>query len=88
MKNIPLQVNIEGQGSKVNTDWLAIMATLKKRGLSQLELESVYCEVNAGMLVTTRGLTLARWVPLESSNGIIKEVTTLSSQQSPSLVTV
>ncbi|WP_298770462.1 hypothetical protein [uncultured Shewanella sp.] len=86
MKNIPLQVNIEGQGTKVNTDWLAIMATLKKRGLSQLELESVYCEVNAGMLVTTRGLTLARWVPSESLNGIIKEGS-LPSQESPNLVT-
>ena len=86
MKNIPLQVNIEGQGSKVNTDWLAIMATLKNRGLSQLELASVYCEVNAGMLVTTRGLTLARWTPLESLNGIIKE-TTFYSQESYSLVT-
>lgn len=75
MKNIPLRVNIEGQGSKVNTDWLAIMATLKKRGLEQDELASVYFDLNAGMRVTTRGLSLAKITMTENLEGIIKEPT-------------
>ncbi|MCL1124490.1 hypothetical protein [Shewanella surugensis] len=75
MKNIPLRVNIESQTSKVNTDWLAIMATLKKRGLEQDELASVYFDLNAGMRVTTRGLSLAKITMTENLEGIIKEPT-------------
>ncbi|MBW8183381.1 MULTISPECIES: hypothetical protein [Shewanella] len=73
MKNIPLQVNIEGQDSTVDTDWLAIMATLKKRGLSQSELSTIYQELSAGMRVTTRGLTLAEIKPSIALDGIIRE---------------
>ena len=73
MKNIPLRVNIESQTSKVNTDWLAIMATLKKRGLEQDELASVYFDLNAGIRVTTRGLSLAKITMTENLEGIIKE---------------
>ena len=75
MKNIPLQVNIEGKDSTVDTDWLAIMAILKKRGLAQSELSNVYLELSAGMRVTTRGLTLAEIKPSASLNGIIRETT-------------
>ncbi|WP_394205078.1 hypothetical protein [Shewanella waksmanii] len=73
MKNIPLQVNIEGQASVVKTDWLAIMATLKKRGLENDELMSVYLEVSSGLRVTTRGLTLAKVNPSTELNGITRE---------------
>ncbi len=73
MKNIPLQVNIEGQRSCVDTDWLAIMATLKKRGLQHDELMSVYLELTSGMKVTTRGLSLAKINPNLELHGIIRE---------------
>ena len=73
MKNIPLQVNIEGQNSKIDTDWLAIMALLKKRGLAQSELSNIYQELSAGMRVTTRGLSLAEVKPSVSLDGIIRE---------------
>ncbi|WP_041416257.1 hypothetical protein [Shewanella halifaxensis] len=73
MKNIPIQVHIEGQESKVNTDWLAIMATLKKRGLENDELEVVYFELCAGMRVTTRGLGLAKTSPTEALPGLLYE---------------
>ncbi|NRD72587.1 hypothetical protein HQQ94_04875 [Shewanella sp. VB17] len=73
MKNIPLQVNIEGQDCTVDTDWLAIMATLKKRGLAQSELTNIYLELSAGMRVTTRGLTLAEIKPTVVLEGIIRE---------------
>ncbi len=73
MKNIPLQVNIESQTSCVDTDWLAIMATLKKRGLQQDELMGVYLELTSGMRVTTRGLSLAKINPNLELHGIIRE---------------
>ncbi len=73
MKNIPLQVNIEGQASSVDTDWLAIMATLKKRGLQQDELMGVYHELTSGMRVTTRGLSLAKINPNLELHGLIRE---------------
>ncbi|MEC4727247.1 hypothetical protein HWQ46_17005 [Shewanella sp. D64] len=73
MKNIPLQVNLEGQDSRVDTDWLAIMAILKKRGLDQSELANIYLDISAGMRVTTRGLSLAQLKPNVSLNGIIRE---------------
>ncbi|WP_298770464.1 hypothetical protein [uncultured Shewanella sp.] len=79
MKNIPLRVNIEGQTSKVNTDWLAIMATLKKRGLEQDELASVYFDLNAGMRVTTRGLSLAKITVTQNLEGIIKDSAVLKT---------
>ncbi|MCL1049142.1 hypothetical protein L2755_05830 [Shewanella abyssi] len=73
MKNIPLLVHIEGQDSKVNTDWLAIMATLKKRGLDKDELEVVYFELCAGMRVTTRSLSLAKASPVDPLKGLLYE---------------
>lgn len=73
MKNIPLKVNIEGQDSFVDTDWLAIMATLKKRGLEKDELMSVYLELTSGMRVTTRGLSLAKLNPSVDLQGLIHE---------------
>lgn len=75
MKNIPLQVNIEGQNSRIETDWLAIMAILKKRGLAQNELSNIYQELSAGMRVTTRGLSLAEVKPSVALDGIIREAT-------------
>ncbi|SQH78118.1 conserved protein of unknown function [Shewanella benthica] len=73
MKNIPLQVNIEGQNRFVDTDWLAIMATLKKRGLEQDELLSLYLELTSGMRVTTRGLSLAKLNFSMEVHGLIRE---------------
>jgi len=71
MKNIPLQVNIEGQNSSVNTDWLAIMSTLKQRGLAPEELNCVYIELASGLRVTTRGLSLAMIMPNIELHGVI-----------------
>ena len=73
MKNIPILVHIEGQDSKVNTDWLAIMATLRKRGLEKDELEVVYFELSAGMRVTTRGLSLAKANPVDPLKDLLHE---------------
>ena len=73
MKNIPLHVNIEGQNCPVDTNWLAVMETLKKRSLSQHELFRIYLDLSAGMRVTTRGLTLAQIKPSHGLEGIIRE---------------
>ncbi|NRD74021.1 hypothetical protein HQQ94_12390 [Shewanella sp. VB17] len=73
MKNIPLHVNIEGQDHTVNTNWLTIMETLKKRSVVQHELTNIYQELSAGMRVTTRGLTLALIKPSSGLEGIIRE---------------
>ncbi|QLE84382.1 MULTISPECIES: hypothetical protein [Shewanella] len=85
MKNIPLQVNIEGQASVVNTDWLAIMATLKKRGLEHDELMNVYFEISSGLRVTTRGLSLAKINPSTELTGITRDVS-LSKQEYASIM--
>lgn len=73
MKNIPLHVNIESQNNTVSTNWLTIMDTLKKRGVVEHELVSIYQELSAGMRVTTRGLTLAVIKPSSGLEGIIRE---------------
>ncbi len=74
MKNILLRVNIEGQNSFVDTDWLAIMVTLKKRGLEQDELMDLYLELTSEMRVTTRGLSLAKLNPSVEIHGLIREI--------------
>ncbi|MEI6859955.1 MAG: hypothetical protein V5788_09275 [Shewanella sp.] len=75
MKNIPLQVSIEGQVSFVDTDWLAITVTLKKRGLEQDELMGIYLALTSGMRVTTRGLSLAKLNPSMEIDGVTKKTT-------------
>lgn len=74
MENISLRVNIEGKEEKVATDWYAIMATLKKRGVDYDSLQRIHAELNAGLKVTTRRLTLAKMneeIPLV---GVIRDM--------------
>lgn len=74
MENISLRVNIEGKEEKVATDWFAIMATLKKRGVDYDSLQRIHAELNAGLKVTTRRLTLAKMneeIPLV---GVIRDM--------------
>ncbi|QYK02141.1 hypothetical protein [Shewanella psychrotolerans] len=73
MKNIPIHASIEGQHATVDTDWLAIMATLKKRGLEQEELMLVYAQLTSYLRVTTRGLTLSKIVGDTSIEGVTRE---------------
>ncbi|ABO22726.1 hypothetical protein SHLO109777_09340 [Shewanella loihica] len=74
MKNIPIHASIEGQARIVDTDWLAIMATLRERGLGQEELVVVYAQLSSYLRVTTRGLTLAMIPPSTVIEGITREV--------------
>ncbi|GIU45341.1 hypothetical protein TUM3794_35430 [Shewanella colwelliana] len=73
MKNIPIRASIEGQTSMVDTDWLAIMATLKKRGIEQEELQLIYSQLMAYLRITTRGLTLSKIPQSTSIAGITRE---------------
>ncbi|MGL5358140.1 MAG: hypothetical protein ACRDBI_00205 [Shewanella sp.] len=73
MENIALRVNIEGKDDKVATDWSAIMATLKKRGVEYDALLKIHAELSAGLKVTTRGLTLAKMNPKMTLAGVIRE---------------
>lgn len=74
MENMALRVNIEGKEEKVDTDWFAIMATLKKRGVDYDSLQRIHAELNAGLKVTTRRLTLAKLHQDINLVGIIREV--------------
>jgi hypothetical protein len=74
MENIALRVNIEGKEEKVATDWYAIMATLKNRGVDYDSLQRIHAELNAGLLVTTRRLTLAKVNPEVAPAGVIREM--------------
>lgn len=74
MENITLRANIEGKEEKVATDWYAIMATLKKRGVDYDSLQRIYAELNAGLLVTTRRLTLAKVNPEMVLAGVIRDM--------------
>jgi hypothetical protein len=73
MENMALRVNIEGKEEKVDTDWFAIMATLKKRGVDYDSLLRIHAELNAGLKVTTRRLTLAKFNQDMNLVGIIRE---------------
>lgn len=74
MENITLRANIEGKEEKVATDWYAIMATLKKRGVDYDSLQRIHAELNAGLRVTTRRLTLAKVNPEMVLAGVIRDM--------------
>ncbi|WP_052074423.1 hypothetical protein [Shewanella mangrovi] len=59
MDNISLLVSLEGTQHQVTTDWRSLSATLTKRGLDELQLSQLHTELRAGLIITTRGLTLA-----------------------------
>ncbi|ESE39569.1 hypothetical protein [Shewanella decolorationis] len=79
MENMALRVNIEGREEKVSTDWFAIMATLKKRGVDYDSLQRIHAELNAGLKVTTRRLTLAKLNQQLELAGIIRTTNEYSS---------
>ncbi len=72
MKNIMLRVSIEGMPEKVLTDWNATCAILKQRHYSPSDLEQLHAELDAGLLVTTRGLTIAKAHVEEEVESFIK----------------
>ncbi len=72
MENMALRVNIEGRDERVSTDWFAIMGTLKNRGLDRDALLRVHAELNAGLKVTTRSLTLAKLSQERELVGIVR----------------
>lgn len=74
MENMALRVNIEGKEEKVDTDWFAIIATLKNRGVDYHSLQRIHAELNAGLKVTTRRLTLAKLNQEMNLVGIIRDV--------------
>jgi len=49
------------------------MATLKKRGVDYDSLQRIHAELNAGLKVTTRRLTLAKFNQDINLAGIIRE---------------
>ena len=59
MENISLLVSLEGTQHQVTTDWRSLAATLEKRGVDALSLSELHTQLRAGLMVTTRGLTLA-----------------------------
>ncbi|GGP52080.1 hypothetical protein GCM10009347_18850 [Shewanella algicola] len=72
MNNIALIAALEGTRHQVTTDWLAIMAMLKQRNMSDDAIEIVYNDLCAGLRVTTRGLTLAKAVEKQQNENIVK----------------
>lgn len=80
MENIALKVNIEGKEEKVATDWFAIMATLKNRGVDYAGLQVIHAELMAGLLVTTRQLTLAKEQDEFALSGIIQDLRTAKNE--------
>lgn len=58
MENIKLSVRIEGNSAQVDSDWDSICRTLAFRGLDHGMLNDVYTQLTAGVMVSTRGLTL------------------------------
>ncbi|MCH1929518.1 hypothetical protein [Shewanella acanthi] len=74
MENMALRVNIEGRLETVSTDWFAVMATLKKRGVDMDSLQRIHSELNAGLKVTTRRLTLAKLNQYIDLAGIVRGV--------------
>ncbi|QSX32905.1 hypothetical protein JYB87_14315 [Shewanella avicenniae] len=59
MENISLLVSLEGTQHQVTTDWRSLSATLIKRGIDEMQLAQFHTELRAGLIITTRGLTLA-----------------------------
>ncbi|MGL5048292.1 MAG: hypothetical protein ACRC6S_12225 [Shewanella sp.] len=74
MENMSLRVNIEGKEEKVATDRYAIMAILKKCGVDYNSLQRIHAELNAGLLVTTRCLTLAKVNSEMALAGVIRDM--------------
>ncbi|MBR9729390.1 hypothetical protein ACFOD0_15130 [Shewanella intestini] len=60
MQNIALKAALEGTQHEVKTDWFAIKAMLETREMSGLDVQNVYNDLCAGLIVTTRGLTLSK----------------------------
>ncbi|MCL1074262.1 hypothetical protein [Shewanella dokdonensis] len=58
MENIALLVNLEGTKKRVTTDWRSLAATLQQRGVGECALQQLHTELRAGLIVSTRGLTL------------------------------
>ncbi|MFQ6370775.1 hypothetical protein [Shewanella sp. YIC-542] len=58
MENIALLVTLEGSKNKVTTDWRSLAATLQQRGVGDCALQHLHTELRAGLIVSTRGLTL------------------------------
>ena len=58
MENIALLVNLEGTKKRVTTDWRSLAATLQQRGVGECALQQLHIELRAGLIVSTRGLTL------------------------------
>lgn len=59
MENISLLVSLEGTQHQVTTDWRSLATTLEKRGVDGLSLSELHTQLRAGLMITTRGLTLA-----------------------------
>ncbi|QUN06571.1 hypothetical protein KDN34_03695 [Shewanella yunxiaonensis] len=64
MENIALLVSLEGTSKRVTTDWRSLAATLKQRGLGDCALQQLHIELLAGLIVSTRGLTLCKKLSL------------------------
>nr|WP_245335364.1 hypothetical protein [Shewanella sp. WXL01] len=61
---------MEGTQHEVTTDWFAIKAMLEKREVPASDIQNVYNELCAGLIVTTRGLTLSKINDNDSSDVI------------------
>ncbi|MGX9460016.1 hypothetical protein ACWXWU_02075 [Shewanella sp. A14] len=74
MHNIALIAALEGTRHQVTTDWLAIMAMLKSRNMSDDAIKIVYNDLCAGLRVTTRGVTLAKATLQDLDKKVIKQI--------------
>lgn len=72
MKNILLNVKIEGKQDMAVSDWNAVCAVLVSRHYSTQALIQLHAELNAGLQVTTRGLTMAKREDLQELESFIK----------------
>lgn len=72
MQNIALTAALEGTQHEVTTDWFAIKAMLETREMTAEDIQNVYNELCAGLIVTTRGLTLSKRAETDNQTEIIK----------------
>ncbi|WP_394131222.1 hypothetical protein [Shewanella maritima] len=72
MQNIALTAALEGTQHEAKTDWFAIKAMLESKDMSADDIRIVYNELCAGLIVTTRGLTLSKVAATDNQTEVIK----------------
>lgn len=79
MNNIPIRVMVEGKKQSTQSDWSALKAMLAQKHVDCQHLQTIYDELNAGLIVSTRGLTIEKVLRSQPQYQDIPAVATLFS---------